>query len=237
MNTNAPQRTIEVNYAIVKEGDLYCLHRNERQLMTPAGNPYSMPQEALAIAIRDEWDAQGDKIIPATMPLTQLMATALDLITKDKEKTQKGLAAYIPTELLCYRSEKPEKLVEKQKTIWKLYLDWCEETYGVQYKFGASVVPIAQEDKTTEKMTTAINAYDVMHLSALSSAVDCTGSLVLGLALIEGFKPAADIFEACELDINDQAERWGKDSVTTERQKNMIFDLEACERWVGLLRG
>lgn len=227
----------EATYSIACKDGLYSILRNERPLKTPAGKAYSMPQEKLAEAIMAEWEAQGDKIIPASMPLTQLLATSLDIIGKDKEKTQKGLIAYIPTELLCYHAEKPEPLVEKQNNIWKPYLDWCEEAFGAKFKISTDLMPIEQDQKTIDKLTEIINGYDDMMLSGLSCATDCSGSIVLGLALVEQFNTAAEIFEACELDTKDQATRWGDDPETIERHKNMQFELDACEKWIGLLKG
>lgn len=227
---------IEAHYTISHEDGLYNLLRNDRQLKSPAGNAYSVPQEKLINCIKDEWEAQGDKIVPATMPLTQLLATTLDITRKDKEKTQKGLAAYIPTELLCYYAERPESLVKKQNDIWTPYLKWCMENYGVTFKTGHGLMPIEQDPSTIDKLTDIINSYDDMTLTGLSCTTDCTGSILLGLALIERFKPATDIFEAGELDTTDQVVRWGEDPVTTERHNKMRFELDACEKWIKLVK-
>jgi len=228
---------LEIKYTIIYKDNLYKIMQNNKQLKTPAGNNYSMKQEKLAKEIAKEWQSQKNKIIPSTMPLTQLMATALDIIKKDRKKIQKNLASYIPTELLCYKAQKPETLVEKQNTIWNEYLKWCENKFNISFKTSTGITPIEQKEKTISKITTAIKEYDDFALSALSCATDCTGSIVLGLALIEQFKPASDIFEACEIDVTDQAIRWGEDPVTKEKHKSMLFELNACEKWVELLKG
>lgn len=236
MITKRAKTRILATYSIAQNGKTYTLMRNERQLMTPAGTPFSVKQENLAKAIVEEWEAQEDKIIPATMPLTQLLATALDIIGKDKAKTQKALAAYIPTELLCYRADKPETLVKKQRDMWQPYLDWCEKTFSAPFAIGLGLMPIQQSQETIDNLTAKIESYDDMMLSALSSAVDCSGSLVLGLALLEGFRPAEDIFEACELDAKDQVLRWGNDPVIEKRHEHMLFELQSCQRWINLIK-
>ena len=52
---------------------------------TPAGNPFVVPSRALGEAIISEWRAQGDKINPASMPLNQLAATAIDIVARERE--------------------------------------------------------------------------------------------------------------------------------------------------------
>ncbi len=47
---------------------------------TPAGAPLAIPSRELAEAIAEEWSVQGEQVLPDTMPLMQLMATALDRV-------------------------------------------------------------------------------------------------------------------------------------------------------------
>ena len=49
-----------------------------RTLRTPRRNEYAFATEALARAIASEWEAQGERVAPFTMPLTSLSATAID---------------------------------------------------------------------------------------------------------------------------------------------------------------
>ena len=51
-----------------------------RPLNTPAGAVLLLPREALAEAIRQEWDAQHEQIDANTMPMFRQAVTALDRI-------------------------------------------------------------------------------------------------------------------------------------------------------------
>src|SRR5260370_26307560 len=42
-----------------------------RPVKTPARHPLTLPTRALAQALADEWEAQGEHIDPARMPLTR----------------------------------------------------------------------------------------------------------------------------------------------------------------------
>src|SRR6476469_8823608 len=64
--------------ATVGEGAPYPLLLDGRPVKTPAGNALAAPALALAQAIAVEWEAQGERIDPATMPVTRLANTIID---------------------------------------------------------------------------------------------------------------------------------------------------------------
>lgn len=222
-------------YDVVGEGTAYAIHRNGRYLMTPAGSAYRVPTQGLAELVALEWRAQGEKVNPARMPFTQLVATTLDLVGKDRTKTMRGLLAYIDSELLCHRVETPSSLVKKQNDLWQPFLDWCQERYDVHFTTGSGVMPIPQKPEVTQQLNTVLESFDDFRLTGLSSATDAAGSLILGLALAEGFGSASSIFDAAELDFAHQAITWGDDPVTVARQATVKAELEACEKWFSLL--
>ena len=49
-----------------------------KPIRTPAKAPLIVPSEALANAIRDEWDAQDEKVDPDSMAQMTLAATAIE---------------------------------------------------------------------------------------------------------------------------------------------------------------
>lgn len=222
-------------YEVVGENIGFAIHRNGRYLMTPAGNAYRVPAQPLADAVAQEWRDQGEKINPTKMPFTQLVATTLDLIGKDRSKTTTGLLAYIGSELLCHQVETPSSLVQKQKTLWHPFLAWCEERYDIRFTTGSGVMPITQSPEVSHRLGLVLESMDAFKLAGLSSATDAAGSLVLGLALTEGFGTADSVFEAAELDFAHQAITWGDDPVTLARQDSVKVELASCEAWFKLL--
>lgn len=65
-----------------------------RPVRTPARTPLRVPTEELAEAIAEEWNAQGEKVDPATMPLTGLANAAIDRVVPDPAKFAATLAQY-----------------------------------------------------------------------------------------------------------------------------------------------
>src|SRR5688572_6797948 len=63
--------------AVTAEGG-YGVALDERRLLTPGGAPFIAPTRALAEVCAAEWKAQGEHIVPASMPITQLAFAAID---------------------------------------------------------------------------------------------------------------------------------------------------------------
>ena len=78
-----------------------------KPLRSPAKRLFVLPTEALAVAIGQEWQAQGEKIDPHSMPLMQFAATALDRLADDRNALIEEIAAYGGGDLVCYRAAEP----------------------------------------------------------------------------------------------------------------------------------
>jgi len=169
------------------------------------------------------------------MPLTQLAATAIDLTGRNRSEAVDRIAAYGESELLCHRAEEPPELIARQQKMWQPVLDWCAERHGAPLKVTAGVMPAAQPDESLRALRAALETLDAWKLTGLQQAVHAAGSLVLGLALIEGHLDAAQVFAAAELDASFQIEKWGEDPAAASRREGIRRELALCERWFGLL--
>ena len=209
--------------------------RDQKPINTPAGVLMAMPTKALADGVINEWRAQGDTIKPDTMPLTQLVATTLDIMSKKRDQIVDGLAAYAESDLLCHRADEPPELMEQQTKIWQPWLDWAKECYGAALNVGVGVMPMMQPQASLVALRDALNGFDDYHLAGLQQAVGITGSLILGLALVEKKATPSQLFDAAELDALFQMQKWGDDPVTTERHKSVQKELQLCDEWFGML--
>ncbi len=200
----------------------------ETDMKTPAGNAFVLPTDALARAIEEE---RGLK----QKPLTQLAATTIDIVARERHKIVDEIAAYAASELLCHRAEHPPGLAEAQQKTWQPVLDWCAERFAASLKTAAGIMPIAQPAESLSALRVVVASFDDFRLTGLAEGVRVSGSLVLGLALAERRLSAADVFEAAELDATHQMEKWGEDPAVQKRREAVRRDLEFVERWFGLL--
>lgn len=183
-----------------------------RPVRTPGRVPLALPTAALAEAVAEEWRAVGETIDPRAMPMTGLANAAIDRIAPDPAAFAAGLARYGESDLLCYRADAPEPLVERQVAAWDPLLDWARARYDVTFAVTAGVMHVAQPVATIARLGEAVGALPPFALAGLSPVVTITGSLVGALALAEGAASADAVWAASRLDEDWQAEMWGADA-------------------------
>src|ERR1051326_7407396 len=132
--------------AAVGEGAPYPVLLDGRRVKTPAGNTLSAPSAALAETIAAEWSAQGERIDPATMPLSRLANTIIDGVAADPGPVANEIAKYLGSDLVCYRADAPEGLCAAQTQHWDPVLAWTRDAHGARFVLGEGVMFVAQPE-------------------------------------------------------------------------------------------
>jgi len=222
--------------AVVERDGCFGVSLDERQLHTPGRVKLEAKSKELLDAIAAEWDAQQEFIDPATMPQTKLLNTALDRIAPDTGKVIEGLMSYVDADLLCYRAETPASLIERQATVWQPILDTLSAKGGIEMKVCSGLMPETQEDATVSSISAALREYDVMELTAHQAVASLTGSLALGLALVDQYLSGAEVAAAAYLDETWQMEQWGEDKEALERKHLLEKEILSVERFLSLAK-
>lgn len=207
-----------------------------RGVRTPAKRPLVLPTAALAEAIAAEWAAQRGEVRPATMPLARLANSALDKVAPQRAEVAALLASYGGTDLLCYRAEGPEALVQRQSEAWGPLLDWAAATFGARLTVTVGVIPVAQDPAALEALAAPVTRADPFTLAALHDLVAITGSLVLGLAVQAGRLAAAEAFALSRLDEDWQIALWGEDAEAADAAARKAADMQSAGRFSRLCR-
>ena len=218
------------------EGANYEVHLDGRPVRTPMRHALQLPGAALARAVADEWDAQGEEIDVETMPMTRIAATAIDRVRHDRDVYTDQIAAYAETDLLCYRAPSPSGLVVLQSKAWQPLLDWSREIYGAVLKATEGLSPIEQDRDALARLRKALDDHDEFVLAAVSVATAASGSLVLALALAQQRIDAREAYDASQLDESYQNQKWGVDPEAQQRRNVLKADLEASATFLALLR-
>jgi len=216
---------VETGFAVLLDG---------RPIKTPAKAAFILPTEKMAIAIAEEWDAQENKIDPASMPFMQFAATAIDRVTTQKIAVIDEISGFGGTDLVCYRASYPDRLVEKQSQAWDPLLQWLDETYSITLDTTPGLDHVMQAPKSLDGMTAIIEQQSDMKLSAIHMIVSLTGSLVVTLAVIAGRLTAEQAFDISELDETHTIEEWGADDEAVLRRKNNKASLIAATNFLNL---
>jgi chaperone required for assembly of F1-ATPase len=195
-----------------------------------------MPDAALAEAVACEWRAQGETIERSAMPLTRLVGTALDRMPALRGAAQGEVMDYALTDMLCYRAKEPAELADRQQRSWQPWLDWLTETYGARLVVTTSMLPVTQPQPALARLHAATEALDDWRLVGLHAATTALGSVVLGLALLEGEIDAEEALAAGLLDELFEIERWGREREAERRHQALRRDLTAAACFLACLR-
>lgn len=205
-----------------------------RVVRTPGKHALVMPTRALAEAVAEEWSAQEDLINPATMPLTKLVMTAVDGVSQHMDKVADDIVQYAGSDLLCYRAESPEGLVELQNEAWNPVLAWAESDLGARFKLAQGVMPVEQDRTALERIGEAVAPFGVLQLTSLHVMTTLTGSALLALARARGKLTAEDIWTAAHVDEDWQVRQWGIDVEAQERRERRWQEMHAASRLLDL---
>jgi chaperone required for assembly of F1-ATPase len=221
---------------IVSFGALFAIALDGKTIRTPAKRDLVVPNRALAAAIADEWQAQGEDVLPHTMPLTRLASTAIDLVAQRRVQVVEEIVAYAGSDLLCYRAEQPPELIAREHEAWQPLVDWATLRYDAPLIVTSGILPVRQLPETMRAFTAAVDEYDPLLLTALHAITTVAGSLVIALAVLDGRLDALEAFEVAQLDETFEIEKWGEDEEQSERRAALQDDIAAAARFAALLR-
>lgn len=219
---------------VVASNDGFTVSLDGRGLKTPAKTAFWVPTRALAEQVAKEWQAQGDKINPETMPFTRTANSALDKVTPQFAAVADMLAAYGGSDLLCYRAEAPRELVARQQSAWGPLLRWANAEFGAELVVTQGVMPVAQPAACLQVLTQAVHALDPFQLAAFHDLVAISGSLVLAFAIARG-QISVDVgFDLSRIDEAWQIELWGADEDAVESEAIKRASLQHAARFFAL---
>ncbi|HRO02228.1 MAG TPA: ATP12 family protein [Terricaulis sp.] len=219
---NAPRRFYKHAAATPARG----VALDERTLRTPGGAVFTAPSAALAEAVAAEWNAQGEAIIPASMPLTQLAFAAIDWTPKSRAELIDYVTAYAQTDLCCHRAESPEGLVARQSLHWDPLVAWGSEALGVDLPIVTGIIAAEIDPAMRERLVGYASGLDDFRLTGLAQAAGLSGSALIALAMAARRIDAKAAFEAAALDNLWSLERWGEDIEARAKLDRMRAEFE-----------
>lgn len=206
----------------------------------PVRSPYKtllrVPTRRLAEAIAVEWEAQDGAIDPETMPLTRMGNSALDKVAPQRKAVLAHLTEYAQTDLLCYRAERPQQLIDRQAEHWDPILAWAKDALSADLRVGAGLMPIDQPKEAIRNVASELERADNFELTGLHDLIGLSGSAILGLAVSNGKLSPQQAWDMSQLDERWQAEQWGDDDEALESAALKAASFLDAERFLRLSR-
>ncbi|KAK7134560.1 hypothetical protein R3I93_017853 [Phoxinus phoxinus] len=192
------------------DGGLFEINLDKRKLKTPGGKLFTVPNEALAIAVATEWDVQKETLKFYTMHLTTLCNTALDNPTqRTKEQIISAALKFLDTDTICYRVEEPPGLVELQTNEWEPVMNWIEQRYNVVIGSSSNIMGPQIPEETKETFRQHLYSYNFWSLTGLEYVITQLKSLILSLGLIDRHLSVEQAVLLSRLEEEYQIQFWG----------------------------
>lgn len=232
----APKRFYK-EATVALEGGKFRILLDGRPVRTPARAILELPSQKAAEAVAAEWQAQGDKVNPATMPYTRLANTAIDrLAGAGRDFVVDEICRYGASDLLCYRADAPDKLIARQAAAWDPLLAWLADAYGVRLKVTTGIIFIEQDAADLARLRQIVEGFDDFTLVGLHYVTTVAGSTVIGLALVAGQLKAPEAAALSSVDETFQAELWGEDEEILERLRDRARELAEGAAFIGFFQ-
>lgn len=225
-----------VTVAAAKDDAGFAIELDGRPIKTPGKRALRLPNPALAEAVAGEWRAQDEEIDPPSMRLTRLANTSVDRVDGRQDAVIEEIARYGETDLVCYRAESPERLVERQRAAWDPLLRWLELDRGVSLDIVAGVMPVSQSPENLAGLRAAVSEFDSFSLTGLHMVTAASGSVVIGLAVADGHLDGEAAWKASLTDEFFQIDEWGDDPEAAKRRDMLLADISGAARFLELCR-
>ncbi len=217
--------------SIAELDDGFTVELDGKGIKTPGRISIIVPNEEAAQLMADEWNAIETEINPLLMPVTRLVNTAVDGVAQEMQAVMEDITRYASSDLLCYRADTPEDLVEKQREHWDPVLDWALEKFGASFEVTSGIMSIAQPKEAIAGFGAQLKQHaDPFKLACIHTFTSISGSAILALALAEEHLTAEDCWNAAHVDEDWNVSLWGEDYEAADRRKQRWKDFEAADR-------
>ncbi len=202
-----------------------------RKVKTPAKALLALPNEASARLVANEWEAQVEKIDPATMPMTRLVNTAIDGIAADPQAVLEDIVRFAANDLVCYRADAQEALIAAQRTHWDAILDRIAGATGAHFEVTEGIIHVAQPREAVLQFSAHLARHcEPVKLACLHTMTTLTGSALIAYCLAEHLVALEEAWAAAHVDEDHNISLWGEDYEAGKRRKARLTEMTAAYR-------
>ncbi len=217
-NKALPKRFYNSVFVTQADGG-FCVKLDQRILKSPEKVVLTWPTQELAERVAQEWDFQEKRINLNDMPLTMLSYSSLGRTAKIYQSLRDEMLSYAGSDLIIYRSERPQELVKLQEEGWDPILEWLKQEYCAPFNAGQGISFITQPETSLSQIETYLSKLKEEDLPSLMSMMKVSGSIFLAMAVKENRLSAAQAWSLAIIDEDWQHSQWGRD----EAQKQELL--------------
>ena len=236
MKTPLPKRFYQA-VSVEPADDGFAVKLDGRPVRTPGKALLVLPSEAAARLVAEEFDAQAETIDPVTMPVLRLVNTAIDGVATDPQAVLEDILRFASSDMLCYRADGPQGLVDRQNNAWDPVIDWARSALGARFNLAEGVIHVEQPRETIAVLGAHLKQRaEPLQLAALHVMTSLTGSALLALAIEAGELDPEAGWTAAHVDEDWQIEHWGQDAEAVARRSQRRRDFLGAVNLLAALR-
>lgn len=225
---------------IAREGEGYSIHLDGKPVKTPSGNILIAPTEGTATLGMVEWAGQGETIDPARMPFTQILVTTQEHVVSDRAEIERQIADYLNTDLLLYRTADPPTYARRQAEHWDPVVGWFNVKFQANLRTTIELSALEQDAQTHQLVQNYIQTLKPHALTILSITTAETGSILLGIAMLEQAFTPDQIFNAAQVEEQVKADIYNEElygpAPHEEKQRALLrLSLDASQKFLEAL--
>lgn len=197
---------------------------DKRPARTPGRTPIVLPNREIAQALADEWNAVDTVIDPRGMPMTRLVNSVIDGVSRTAAAVMEEIHRYAGSDLLVYRAPDPADLAALQARFWDPVLAWARDDLGADLAVGQGITFVEQTPTALQRLHHALSRHvgqgpaATFRLGALHVMTTLTGSALLALAVASGRLRDDEAWAAAHVDEDYQIALWGADEEAASRR-------------------
>lgn len=214
---------------VTQVDDGFSVQLDGKPVRTPGKALLAVPTQPAAELLAAEFNAQQETINPVSMPVVRLVNTAIDGVATDLQAVLEDVMRFSGSDLVCYRADAPQELVQRQADAWDPILDWAQATLGARFILGEGIMHVAQP----REAVTAVGIWlkqreDAFRLSSIHLMTSLTGSALIALAVEAGAITPDEGWKIAHVDEDWTNEHWGEDAEATARRIARRKDFDAA---------
>ncbi|MEO0699300.1 MAG: ATP12 family chaperone protein, partial [Pseudomonadota bacterium] len=171
-----------------------------RGIKTVGSASQIVPTPALAAALAEEWDIEGEEIDPAAFPMRDMADYAIDVVTPARADIAAKLVAYADTDTLLYRADPDEPLYARQQELWEPIVAAFEAREGIALKRVSGIIHAMQDKAALTTLEARLSALDAFTLAGLEAMTTLAASLTVALSAVEAEADPLALWQAASLE-------------------------------------
>ena len=210
----------EAGFAITLDG---------KAIKTPGQNPVRLPNQVAGELVAQDWDAQQEHINMGQMPHQRIVNTAVDGVIRDPQSVVEEMLRFSGSDLLCYRADNPEGLVELQRQHWDPILDWAAKDLKANFDLVEGLIHQPQPQAALSAFGLALDSIECpFKLACLYQVTALTGSSIIAMAVYHKALSCDEAWNAAHVDDDWQISQWGDDDEAIARRAVRKRDMNAA---------